>query len=175
MTRATPWTQLSADERIGWHWSWWKRAIPAVVAFAAALALAAPVLAPAPLVPLFPLMCVIVWGLYQPRLMPPWAALAIGVASDLALALPIGVNAALMPALALLLRAGGGGARRFALDWLIAAALVCGYQLAALGLAALIAPPRDPALLVGQTLLTAALFPAFARAAAWAQTRIGLA
>jgi len=172
-----PWVHLSTDERVAWHWNRWRRAVPAAAALFAALVLAAPMLAPAPVVPLLPLLCLIVWGLYQPRLMPPWAALLIGIASDLTMALPLGVNATLMPLLAIGLREVGArlGARRFLVDWAIAGPLIAVYQLLALGLAGLVGTVRDPSLLVGQVLLSWALFPAIARAAAWAQRRIGFA
>lgn len=171
----TPWTHLSHDERVAWHLGRWRRTLPAIIGLLAALALAAPMLAPAPVVPLLTLLCVIVWSLYQPRLMPPWAAFVIGVATDLALVLPLGVNATLMPLLVFILREWSPllGKRRFFLDWLIVGPLIAAYQLLAFGLASLVGVPRDPTLLVGQILLSWALFPAIARAAAWMQQQIG--
>lgn len=170
-----PWTNLSADERVAWHWGRWRRALPLLAALVAALALAAPMLAPSPLVPLWPLLFVIAWSLYAPELMPAWAALIVGLATDLALAVPPGVNATLMPVLALLVRAGGPqlGARDFWIDWLLTGPVIAIYQLLAVGLAGLIGAGRDPMLVIGQVLLGWALFPAVARLVAWGQRRIG--
>lgn len=169
-----PWVTLSADERFAWHWDQWRRALPALGVLVLAALLAAPVLGPAPLMPLLPLLGVIVWSLYQPRLMPPLAAFAIGAVTDLAMALPLGVNATLMPVLVLVLRWAGAklGKRAFLLDWLGVGPVIAAYQLAAWALAGLVGGVRDPSLLVGQTLISWAVFPAIARAAAWVQARI---
>ncbi len=171
-----PWPDLISDQRLPRGPIRWRRALPLLVALAACVAVAAPMLAPAPVVPLLPLLCVMVWSVYQPRLMPPWAALLVGVASDLAMATPLGINATLMPLLALLLGAGGiwAGPRPFALDWLLAGLVIAVYQALAVGLAGLIGPPRDPGLLVAQTLLSWAILPAVARLAAWTQRIIGI-
>ncbi len=171
-----PWVTLSPDERFAWHWGQWRRALPALLVLAAAGLLAAPMVTPAPLVPLLPLLGVIVWSLYQPRLLPPLAAFAIGVVTDLAMALPLGINATLMPALVLLLRWGGPrlGERGFLIDWMCAGPVIALYQAAAWALGGAIGESRDPALLIGQTLITWAVFPAVARAAAWTQRQIGL-
>ena len=170
------WSDAMSDAPTPWTLGRWRRALPTLCAVAAAGLVATPMFGPAPVVPLLPLLCVIVWSLYQPRLMPPLAATIIGIATDLALAVPIGVNATLMPLCAILLRAGGArlAVRRFGIDWLMVGPLLIGYQLLAALIAGLIDTPRDPGLLVGQTLVSWALFPAIARAAAWAQARIGL-
>lgn len=166
---------LRADERAAWHWRWWKRGLPALAAVLSVLLVAAPPVAPIPVAPLLPLLCVIVWTLYQPRLMPTWAALIVGLATDLALAMPVGVNATLMPALTLALRNAEPylGQRSFAIDWALTGPVIAVYQLAACALMALVGATRDPTLLIAQTLITWAVFPAVARAAVWAQRRIG--
>lgn len=159
---------------------WWnarssREAVPLVAGMAATLLLTAPIFADSVVMPHVPLLLVIIWALYQPALMPPWAALAIGAASDLALGLPLGVNATALPAVALVIARGGrlfSATRPFVADWALALALV------ALGLAigwqllALTATPRDPAALLPQWLITCALFPTVARASAWAHRRI---
>lgn len=149
-------------------------AVPALGAVMLALPLGAPELAPAPLVPLLPLLWLLAWGQYQPRLIAPWAAMLAGVVADLAMALPPGVNATLLPALALLMRTGSEAAQRRAFwkDWLIAGPVLIGYQMALLALSRAALPAHDPALVAGQTLVSWALYPAMARAVAWAERRL---
>lgn len=166
-----PWASLSWAERLRWLAERGRVGVPALAAVLCALALTAPMPGAAPVLPPLPLLVVIVWSLYQPELMPPWGALIAGVATDVAGGLPLGVNATIMPLVALALRegAGGRGARRFGTDWLLAGPV--------LGLSALagwwmLGTARDPSPLVAQTLIGWALFPAVARACAWAHRRL---
>jgi len=108
--------------------------------------------------------------------MPPWAAVLVGLTTDLAQASPLGVNATLMPALTLVLRdlEARLGPRSFALDWAMIGPILIMYQLLAWGVLALLGATRDPLLLMPQVLISWAIFPAMARGAAWAQRRIGI-
>lgn len=169
-----PWTSLTAIERAELAGGRARRALPALVTVLTALLVTAPVFGPGASVPHLPLLMVVVWRLYQPALMPPWAALVAGVIADLALALPLGVNATALPAAAMALRVlrQRFGHRPFLLDWLLALpflalALLLGWQLTGLA-----GHPRDPAGLLPQLLTTWALFPAVARASAWGYRRI---
>lgn len=146
-------------------------ALPAVGAVLSALLMTAPLFGPAPLVPHLPLLVVIVWSLYHPRLLPPLLALGVGIVTDLALAMPLGVNATTLPAAALLLPPIGRrlGSRPFRTDWLLAGPTIAIALLATWQLAAIAGVGRDPALMGPQWLITWALFPAAARVSAWAQ------
>lgn len=145
--------------------------MPLVGALATAWSMTFPAFGPAPIIPALSLLCVIVWALYQPRLMPPWAAFIVGAATDLALALPLGINATLMPALALILRdlESWLGVRRFAIDWALVGPLLTGYQMLVWGTLALLGTLRDPLLLLPQIVISWAVFPVVARGAAGMQ------
>jgi len=171
-----PWQALPPEKRAVSPTRRWRRGLPVVGALALAWLTTLPAFGRAPMIPMLPLLCVIVWALYQPRLMPPWAALIVGVVTDLALALPLGVNATLMPALTLVLRELDAriGVRGFVLDWAAIGPLLIGYQLLAWSLLALVGTVRDPLLLFPQTFISWAVFPAAARGAAWMQRVIGI-
>lgn len=167
-----PWGALTSAERVRWLAERGRFGVPALIAVGCALVVTLPVPGAMPVLPPLTLLVVIAWGLYRPTLMPPWAALVAGVAADLAGGLPLGINATLMPAVALLLRESAGwlGARRLVTDWLLAGAIVALY--AAAGWWMLGTATRDPTPLVAQTLIGCALFPAVAHASAWVDGKL---
>lgn len=152
----------------------WRLLVPAVFAAVSVVLAAGPMFTPVPFVPMLPMLVVGVWALYQPQLMPPWFALIIGLVTDFTLALPAGVHATLMPALAFFLDHGNRKqqTRPFLLDWLLAGFVVALYQLLATELAALGGARRPFSTLLPQLLVTWALFPAVTRISAWTYGRM---
>lgn len=168
-----PWHLLSGEEQLRLLVGRGRLALPAIAGLAAALVATAPIFTPAPVLPHFALLLVLVWSLYQPSLMPPFAALVIGIAADIALALPLGVNATLLPVLALLVRRLGKrtGERAFAFDWLLALPIILVYQIASWQLMAFVGQHHALAGLLPQALSSALAFPLVARASAWMHRR----
>lgn len=145
----------------------WRILAPLGLGMAAIVLMAAPVFAPEPAMPHLALLVVGVWALYVPRLMPPLLALALGVAVDLALGLPLGVEATLLPAVALALsRVHDGPRRPILLDWLLAGGLIAAYLWGRTELVALGGGVRPGARLLPQLLTTWALVPAVTRLSA---------
>lgn len=78
------------------------------------------------------LLFCIMWAMFRPDAMPPWLGFLIGLASDLVLNLPLGVNATLMPLIIMLFglirwRLPTGG---FKTSWFYATCLIFLYQTA---------------------------------------------
>lgn len=147
---------------------------PTLAALLLVLPLTAPVAPQLPLVPLLPLLVVGVWALYQPALMPPAAALLVGIATDAALGQPLGVHATLMPAGALGLRLAHPFVQRapFWLDWALALVALLLYAMAAVGLLALAGVRTEVWMALPQAVTTWLLFPAVARLSAQAFRRV---
>lgn len=148
-----PWRQMDWTERAGLlAGRGWRAAIPALTVFLAVLfGSRLPVVSSTPILPDLGLPLLIAWRLYQPSLMPIWAALPLGLASDIMLVQPLGIDSTAWPlALAvmeILERRFIG--RTFAIDWAVAA------------LAVLIATLADwrLTLLMGQTAMLTPLLP----------------
>jgi len=113
-----------------WSIERWRALVPALTCVAGLFLMTLPVITLSPALPHLGLLAVLIWALFHPSLMPPYAALPVGVVADAMLGLPIGVNGTLMPLLTI---AVGSIERRFgprpyALDWLVAAGLILAYQ-----------------------------------------------
>jgi rod shape-determining protein MreD len=127
----TPWRSMRRDERLAWTVGHWRAGLPFLVTVVVTLAMTVPLVAPMPLLPHFPLLFVIVWTAMLAGAMPAWAALFIGILTDAALGLPVGINAALLPLTVVALTAleARFGSQRFPVEWGAAAALILLYQL----------------------------------------------
>jgi rod shape-determining protein MreD len=148
-----PWQQMGWRERAGMLADQgWRAAIPALTVFLALLlGSRLPLVASIPMLPDLGLPLLIAWRLYQPTLMPIWAALPLGLAADVMLVQPLGVDGTAWPlALAvmqILERRFIG--RTFAVDWGVAAVAVLVATLAEWRLM----------VLVGQTAMLVPLLP----------------
>lgn len=148
-----PWRQMGWGERAGMLADQgWRAAIPAFTVFLALLlGSRLPLMSSVPILPDLGLPLLIAWRLYQPSLMPIWAALPLGLAADVMMVQPLGVDGTAWPlALAvmeILERRFIG--RTFAVDWGVAAVAVLMATLAEWRLT----------VLVGQTAMLAPLLP----------------
>lgn len=139
-----------------------KRGVPGLVTLLLIAAMTVPLFASVPVLPHLGLLGVFVWASFQPGLMPPWLAFVLGVAADLLFGLPLGVNATLLPAVALVVRLVDAkfGHHRYGLDWQLAAAAVVLFELAQWQLLAF-AGTRGPfAPLLAQAATTILAYPA---------------
>lgn len=125
---AAPYRLLGPTERVRYWRGFGERAIPGLVTLALTLAMTAPLFVAVPVVPNFGLLGVLVWASFQPGLMPAWLAFLLGVASDLAFGLPLGVEATLLPAVVVFVRLVElrVADHRYALDWLFAGLIIAG-------------------------------------------------
>lgn len=148
-----PWRQMDWGERTSLlAGQGWRAAVPAVTVFLAVLfGSRLPIVTSTPILPDLGLPLLIAWRLYQPTLMPIWAALPLGLASDIMLVQPLGIDGTAWPlALAvmeILERRFIG--RTFVIDWGVAALAVLIATLAEWRLM----------LLAGQTAMLAPLLP----------------
>jgi len=148
-----PWRQMDWAERAGLlAGQGWRTAIPAVTVFLAVLLGGRlPVVSSTPILPDLGLPLLIAWRLYQPTLMPIWAALPLGLASDIMLVQPLGIDGTSWPlaltVMEILERRFIG--RTFAIDWGVAALAVMIATLAEWRLT----------LLTGQTAMLVPLLP----------------
>lgn len=126
----TPWASLSAEERLAIRVGRWRRLVPTLTCLLALFVMAAPIVTASPSMPHLALLTVLVWGLFQPALMPPHVALLLGILTDAVLGLPLGINGVLMPATAVAVAAleRRYGHRPYALDWVLVGLLVLVYQ-----------------------------------------------
>ncbi len=135
--------------------------VPACSVLAATVLMMAPLPLAWGVMPDFALLLLIVWARIQPRLLPPWAALLLGLFADATLGLPFGVLATLYPLVVVLARLGEARleSHDLLIDWGFAAMLLfLGYLLAfeLLGFAG-----RAPALapMLAQAGLSALAYP----------------
>jgi rod shape-determining protein MreD len=165
---SVPWRTLNRAERIDWLLSRWRLAVPAAVSALGTLALTAPIFPPVAALPHVPLLTVLVWCTYRPSLMPPAVAFLLGLLADPWLGLPIGINATLLPAVALVLQLLDRRfpERPFVLDWALALPLTMGYQLAQCQLLQVVGLNIDIAATIPQGIMTWVAYPAVAYAAA---------
>ena len=169
-----PYRLLGPTERVRYWRGHAERAVPAVVTLVLVAAMTAPLFASAPVVPHLGLLGVFVWATFQPRLMPPWLAFVIGGVSDILFGLPLGVNATLLPAVAVFVRivAARFGAHSHSFDWLLAAGVVIAFELLQWQLLA-IAGIRGPlAPLLVQAATTILAYPAVVLLFAQIQRRL---
>ena len=149
------------DGRWGWAADRWRQLVPLLTCLAALFLMTLPVVTSGPSMPHLALLTVLVWGLFQPALMPPHVAFVLGVLTDGALGLPLGVNATLLPMLAVAVGAleRRYGHRPYALDWALAGLLVVVYQFFTWQLLGFLGgdPPFAP--LLGQAATTVLAYP----------------
>lgn len=163
-------------EQFHWLLDHWRFGVPVLFAMFCLIAMTAPIMLPVPVMPHLALLAVLVWSLFQPRLMPPWTAFLIGLVTDLALALPLGMNATLLPLLTLAVAAIDRrfGHRSFNFDWLAAAALILVYEMLAWQLVALRLGPQPFVPFGLQAATTILSYPVAAAACARVQRRWAL-
>lgn len=139
----------------------WRQLVPLLTCLGALFLMTIPVVTSGPSMPHLALLTVLVWGLFQPALMPPHVAFVLGVLTDGALALPLGVNATLLPALAVAIGAleRRYGHRPYALDWALAGLLVVLYQLLTWELLGFLGGDLPFAPLLGQAATTMLAYP----------------
>ena len=172
---STPWASLSPEERLAVRVGRWRRLVPSLTCVFALFVMTAPLVTSIPLMPHLALLTVLVWGLFQPQLMPPHVALILGVLTDGVLGLPLGVNAVLMPLMAVAIGAleRRYGHRPYALDWGLAAILVLVYQFLAWQLFGFIDGESPFAPLLWQTMTTVLAYPVVVAIIARIQRRWG--
>ncbi|MFC3714057.1 rod shape-determining protein MreD [Sphingoaurantiacus capsulatus] len=125
-----PLVGLEHDDRLAARIARWRRLVPLLTCVVALFVMTMPLITSAPLMPHLALLTVLIWGLFQPALMPAHLALLLGVLTDAVLGLPLGVNALLMPITTIAVGAleRRYGHRPYALDWALVALLVFAYE-----------------------------------------------
>lgn len=173
MNRTAPYRLMSREERIAWWTSQWRRTVPGLVTLALIVLMTAPIFAPLPLMPQLGLLGVFIWAMFQPAMMPPWLAFLLGIASDLLFGLPLGVNATLLPLIAMFVRGFEArfGHHVYRFDWLMLAALALVFQLLGWQAARFAGNATGFAPLLVQWLTTVAAYPAVVMLCAALQRR----
>ncbi|MEY2883328.1 MAG: rod shape-determining protein MreD [Pseudomonadota bacterium] len=140
---APPWRLMNTAERRRYWWGHWRLFVPTGVTFALLFLMTAPLLVPVPVFPQLGLLAIFVWAMFQPGLMPPWAAFLIGIIADLLFAQPIGVNATLFAATAAFVRVFEAryGHHAHGFDWGVASIVVIVFELLTAQLMALAGRP----------------------------------
>ncbi|MDO9489926.1 MAG: hypothetical protein Q7J32_16245, partial [Sphingomonadaceae bacterium] len=85
----TPWASLTPDERLAIRIGRWRQLVPSLTCVLALFVMSAPILTSMPAMPHLALLTILVWGLFQPVLMPPHVALLLGILTDAVLGLPL--------------------------------------------------------------------------------------
>ena len=169
-----PYRLLDPDDRIRWWQAQVERTVPAAVTLVLVATMTAPVFANAPVLPHLGLLGVFVWATFQPGLMPPWLAFVVGAAADILFGLPLGINATLLPAVAVFVRLVEAryGVHRYGFDWLLAVAVILAFELLQWGLLALAGThgPLTPLLIQAATTILA--YPAIVLLFASIQRRL---
>lgn len=141
-----------------------RASLPVMMTIALAVVSALPfrVSALAAIAPALPLVAVCYWTFHRPRLMPAAAAFIVGLLIDVLSGAPLGVNAAVLVLVHLLVRSQRASlaGRSFLIVWpavslIIAAALALSWVLVSLYFATLI----DPTVLVFETLVSTGCLP----------------
>lgn len=169
----SPWRSMSNRERLHFVTGHWRYAVPAVASVIAIGLMAVPVFTPTPSIPHLALLVVYIWAAFQPTMMPPWLAFLLGLLADLWLALPLGINATLLPLLALVASfvERRFGHRPFIVDWLLVVPVVLLYQLLAAQLVGFARGPVPWLPLLVQVATTVLAYPIVALACARVQQR----
>lgn len=149
-------------------------AVPALCVLAASLVMALPVPLAWPVMPHLALLMVLLWAVVQPRLMPAWLALLLGIAHDSLAGAPIGLHGFLFVLLIVAIRLGERRAatRAFALAPVSASALVVAAYLVSWQIESLLLPPVPPGPHVAQAMLSCLAYPAMLRLVAWFQLQL---
>ena len=127
----SPWRTMTGDERLGSVAGYWRMAVPVLGTLVAIMLMSAPLFSAIPVVPHLAMLSVMIWSLWQPQLMPAWLALPLGIATDAALGLPMGINATMLPILALGIGISEqrAGQQLFLVEWGAATLVIVAYQL----------------------------------------------
>ena len=162
MNRAPPWRLMTAAERRRYWIGYWRLAVPGVTTLGLALAMTAPLLLPVPVMPQLALLGVFVWSAFQPGLMPPWLAFAIGLFADLLYGQPLGLDATLFTLTALFVRRFEArfGHHAHDFDWGMAGAVALAHAVLVWWLMAFAGQPIPLPPQLWQVLTTAAAYPA---------------
>ena len=109
----------SPADRLSWVTSAWRWFVPATTVVLLTMLTTAPIVLPWPALPALGLVAVFVWTTFQPGLMPPWLAFALGLVADALTGAPFGVSATLFALTALFVRLFERrfGHHRFGFDW----------------------------------------------------------
>jgi rod shape-determining protein MreD len=122
-------------------------------------------MASAPYVPPFGFLTLLAWRQLRPGLLPVWAGLPLGLFDDLYSGQPMGSGILLWSVAMIVLDAIETRFpwRNFALEWLVAAALIVVYVVACLGTANLAGADAPLAVLAPQILLAILVYPVVGR------------
>lgn len=104
-----------------------RRFVPAITILLAMLLMTLPLPLAWGVMPQLALLLLIFWASVQPRLVPPWAALLLGLCSDLIFGLPIGIWTVIYPVVTIavsLIDVRLQSSRGFITDWGLALLLV---------------------------------------------------
>lgn len=169
-----PYRLMERDERQRWWGAQLQRGVPALVTLVLIAGMTVPVFASLPVLPHLGLLGVFVWATFQPGLMPPWVAFGLGAAADVLFGLPLGINATLLPAVALFVRVFEAkfGHHRYGFDWLLATALIAVFQFLTWRLLAFAGVEGPFAPLLFQSATTVLAYPAIVLLCARVQRRM---
>ncbi|MGB3723052.1 MAG: rod shape-determining protein MreD [Pacificimonas sp.] len=160
-----PWTQMSARDRGLAAIRRLSPLIPFAIIVMGLILSAAPVFTPVAGWPNFGLVVLFLFALYRPYQLPVWMAVPLGICADIVFAMPLGVNAVLMPLFMLAVIWVDRKTTRihWLADWAVAVPFVLMYQMILwrLCLIAGVSPPETTPLLpfLTQGAATLAAFP----------------
>lgn len=111
----------SPADRLSWLVPAWRWFVPATTVLLLLVLTTAPIILPWPALPALGLTAVFVWSTFQPGLMPPMLAFALGLVADALGGAPFGVSATLFALTALFVRLFERrfGHHRFGFDWAV--------------------------------------------------------
>lgn len=173
---SVPWRSMTRDERLGWITEHWRMTVPLLTTLIAVLLMSMPVFTALPVVPHLAMLSVMVWSLFHPQLMPAWLALPLGIVTDAALGLPMGINATLMPVMALGISVSEqrSGQYLFVVEWAAAALLILCYQALTTSLLSTVLGYVDAGPMLFQAVTTGLAYPVMVRIIARVQSRWGV-
>lgn len=151
--------------------------VPVLTCVAALYLMASPLMTPGPSMPHLALLSVLAWSSFQPNLIPPYVAFALGIMTDAALGIAIGVNATLLPLLTVVIGAleRRFGHRSYVLDWLAAGLIITAYQYLSWQLLRFVTGDLPFSPLIVQAVTTVLAYPIAVAAIARIQRRWGVA
>ena len=173
---SVPWRSMTRDERLGWATEHWRMAVPLLTTCISLLLMSMPIFTALPVVPHLAMLSVMIWSLFHPQLMPAWLALPLGIATDAVLGLPMGINATLMPVLALGIGISEqqSGQHLFVIEWGAAALVILSYQVLTAGLLSIVTGYAEAGPMLVQAVSTGLAYPLMVRAIARLQSRWGV-
>jgi rod shape-determining protein MreD len=144
------------------------RGVPWVSVMLASLLPALLFMASAPYVPPFGFLTLVAWRQLRPGLLPVWAGLPLGLFDDLYSGQPMGSGILLWSAAMIVLEAIEARFpwRSFALEWLVASALIVAYILACLGAANAAGAGTPATVLAPQAIVSVLAYPIVGRVVA---------